>query len=57
MNGINLTIYLVDDVVSGPVCAFQLVYLDSNTLITIGCQPVKSPSVDNLAESCVFPIW
>ena len=57
MNGINLTIYLVDDVVSGPIYTFQVVYLDSNTLITIGCQPAESPSIDNLAESCVYPIW
>ena len=25
-------------------------------LITIGCQPVKGPSVDNLAELCIFTI-
>ena len=55
MDSINFTIYLLDDVVSGPVCMLQVVYLDSNTLITAGCQPVESPGIDNLAESCVFP--
>ena len=57
MNGINLTIYLVDNILSGSVCMFHVVHLDFNTLITIGCQPVESPCIDNLAESCIFPIW
>ena len=57
MDSIDLTVYLVNDIVSGPVCMFQAIYLDSNTLITIGCQPVKSPSVDNLVQLCIIPIW
>ena len=32
MDSIDLTIYLVDDIVSGPVCMFQ----PSNTIITLG---------------------
>ena len=57
MDSIDLTIYLVDDIVSGPICMLQVVYFDSNTLITIGYQPVESPSVDNLAELCIITIW
>ena len=57
MGSIDLTIYLVDDIVSGPVCMLHIIYLDSNTLITIGCQPVKSLSIDNLAELCILAIW
>ena len=57
MDSIDLTIYLVDDIVSGPICTLQVVYLDSNTLITIWRKPVQSLSVDTLAELCIFTIW
>ena len=53
MDSIDLTIYLVDDIVSGPVCMLQVVYLNSNTLITIGCQPDESQLLTILL-SCVF---
>ena len=56
MNSINVTNYLIDDVVSGAVGMFQIVQFHSNTLITIGCQPVKCPCVDNFTQLGVLSI-
>ena len=56
MNGIYLTIYLIDHIVFCSVGALQVTYFDSNIFITIWCQSAEGPGVDNLAQSEFFPI-
>ena len=55
MNGIYLTIYLIDHIVFCSVGALQVTYFDSNIFITIWCQSAEGPGVDNLAQSEFFP--
>ena len=56
MNSVNITVYLFDDVVSGAIGTFQIVYFYSNTLITIGCQPIECPCVDNFTQLGILSI-